>query len=651
MSLVEEHEFAGLEVPEFRRIVEASGIAWAYAPIPDGGVPDATFAKTWHAIGPRARNILRLGGRVVIHCRAGLGRTGSIVASLLVDFGMEPKAAIAAVRAARPHTIETKNQEAYVLACKPMARKPDRADAIAGCMIGVAAGDAIGSAFEMLDARSIEAGLGEPFCRTYTPALPGSLLYPRPPGYATDDTAMALAVAYVVAESDDLSARAFAEAFLTDLDRTTGRFGKIFWEGGPGLATTRSLAKLQSGADPENCGGPNDGGNGAAMRAHPIGILHDRNEALRVAAVQARVTQGHPSAIAAAQAVAALVYDALAGFEPTLEAPYGITDPTFVTAWRTAHTGIERGAQRLPEHLLSVNMSGWVTVASAAAIAWIYADDPGSAVAAAAASGGDTDTVASIVGAIVGARNGTLNEIGLQYMGGLAEVSLVRDAIDALTFKDVLPSFDQHSVKLEEVVPDCVAHRYGIDGGKVVLLGRELTPEQIVNATREIKSSGSLHEIVVRPAPSAGDILGTDLETHEVRELFDFGICEAMRELGVSNRQIDDIDAYGGSGSEYRRWLYEISMIAERFRASQILAPQSAHETSPKGETIADELIFVTRAVSFSMRYDDRQFPVALACGVQSLRALLPNFRKYVDREIKRRRNVAGAGFLPTIAS
>lgn len=39
---------------------------------------------------------------------------------------------------------------------------------------------------------------------------------------------MALAVAHVVAESDDLSARAFVDAFLTDLDQTTERFGKMF---------------------------------------------------------------------------------------------------------------------------------------------------------------------------------------------------------------------------------------------------------------------------------------------------------------------------------------------------------------------------------------------------------------------------------------
>lgn len=414
ISLVEPHEFAGLDVPDFGRAVTASGIPWAYAPIPDGGVPDAAFAKAWIDIGARARNILRRGGRVVIHCRAGLGRTGMIAASLLVDFGMEPEMAIAAVREARSNTIETRAQEDFVRFCKPRPAAPRRADAIAGCMIAAATGDALGAAFEFLDARAIEATLGEPFAWHYKAALPGSLLYPRKPGLATDDTAMALSVAHVIAGNEELTAAAFADAFLRDLDREHGRFGTMFWTGGPGGTVSQSLAKLRAGADPETCGGPNAGANGAAMRAHPVGILLDRNEVLRVAAVQARTTHGHPGAVAAAQAVAVMVHDALNGLEPTLEPPLGINDPTFLASWTAAHTKIERGMDRLPNHLRNAEMSGWVTVATAAAIAYIFADEPVRAIAAAAASGGDTDTVASIVGAIAGARGGIVDDGGVE---------------------------------------------------------------------------------------------------------------------------------------------------------------------------------------------------------------------------------------------
>ena len=60
--------------------------------------------------------------------------------------------------------------------------------------------------------------------------------------------------------------------------------------------------------------------------------------------------------------------------------------------------------ERLPGHLRNVAMNAWATVSAAHAIALLYADDPASAIAAAAASGGDTDTIACIVGGIVGAR-------------------------------------------------------------------------------------------------------------------------------------------------------------------------------------------------------------------------------------------------------
>jgi len=167
-----------------------------------------------------------------------------------------------------------------------------RAEKIAGSVYGSAIGDALGSAFEFIDASTIDRILGEPFAWNYQSALPGSLLHPRCGGLPTADTAMALAVASAIGSGEVLTSDCFAHQFLRDLSRGTGRFSDMFWTGLPDKETTKALLRLNGGCDPAICGEVADGGHGAVMRAYPIGFLTDREQVLRVAAIQARVTQG-----------------------------------------------------------------------------------------------------------------------------------------------------------------------------------------------------------------------------------------------------------------------------------------------------------------------------------------------------------------------
>ena len=51
------------------------------------------------------------GGRVAVHCVAGLGRTGTVLAAWLVARGADAEAAIHRVRAERPGSLETAEQE------------------------------------------------------------------------------------------------------------------------------------------------------------------------------------------------------------------------------------------------------------------------------------------------------------------------------------------------------------------------------------------------------------------------------------------------------------------------------------------------------------------------------------------------------------
>ena len=84
---------------------------WFHLPIADVSIPDERFETQWDAASEELCSLLRGRLDVLVHCRGGLGRAGTIAARLLVELGMEPKKAIVNVRAARPGAIETTEQQ------------------------------------------------------------------------------------------------------------------------------------------------------------------------------------------------------------------------------------------------------------------------------------------------------------------------------------------------------------------------------------------------------------------------------------------------------------------------------------------------------------------------------------------------------------
>ena len=104
------------------KILQKRGIEWHHLPIVDVKPPGAEFEAAWRTSGPRLLELLRSGLRVLVHCRGGLGRAGTVSARLLVELGVAPVEAIRQVRRARPGAIETPAQERYVLELDGAAR-------------------------------------------------------------------------------------------------------------------------------------------------------------------------------------------------------------------------------------------------------------------------------------------------------------------------------------------------------------------------------------------------------------------------------------------------------------------------------------------------------------------------------------------------
>ncbi len=88
----------------------AQGIGWLHLPIADFGAPDAVTAGLWREASARAQEVLAQGGKVLVHCMGGCGRSGMATLRLMVEAGEDPAGALTRLRAVRPCAVETPEQ-------------------------------------------------------------------------------------------------------------------------------------------------------------------------------------------------------------------------------------------------------------------------------------------------------------------------------------------------------------------------------------------------------------------------------------------------------------------------------------------------------------------------------------------------------------
>jgi ADP-ribosylglycohydrolase len=115
--LVRDEELVVAGVAGIAELMAAHGIELVRYPIVDMDVPTdlVSFQRLLDGVGGR----LRAGKTMVVACRGGLGRTGTVVGCLLREAGLDGRAAIALTRASRPSTIQGLGQEAFIVDWQP----------------------------------------------------------------------------------------------------------------------------------------------------------------------------------------------------------------------------------------------------------------------------------------------------------------------------------------------------------------------------------------------------------------------------------------------------------------------------------------------------------------------------------------------------
>ena len=115
VSLIELNEIRSFEINEFHKDLEENNVRAYSMPIKNYGIPAQIKKNEYIQIIRDCGTQLELNKNVYLHCYAGLGRSGMFASLILKALGLDSKQCINHVRNCRPGTIETEEQEKFVI--------------------------------------------------------------------------------------------------------------------------------------------------------------------------------------------------------------------------------------------------------------------------------------------------------------------------------------------------------------------------------------------------------------------------------------------------------------------------------------------------------------------------------------------------------
>lgn len=276
-----------------------------------------------------------------------------------------------------------------------MTRRPSMKEHFAGCLLGLAVGDALGSHFE---------GQSSDWIQNRYPN-PEALITnsPEAPWRYTDDTQMTIGVAEALLKDRRIVERTLCEAFVENYDprRGYGRGARVILE---------AMEKGQDYRHRASTLFPGGSfGNGAAMRVAPVGLLFHRNtdRLWEQAELSALPTHVHPLGIEGARLLALAVAMALHA--------HPFDRGSFLTELQRRALTVEfeqrlDNAQHVRGHgdlaRLGNGIAAQDSVVTAIACFAMWPNSYEQVVANSILLGGDTDTIAAMAGAISGAHLG-----------------------------------------------------------------------------------------------------------------------------------------------------------------------------------------------------------------------------------------------------